>query len=200
MGKLWAETEATLSRLKSSDELDERLVKQIAMLSFAGPLAGLSPTKDVLYATADATYEAVNSSLDSLITGRHVVFRPFKGEYHIWQGSDFDLDAALQHARNQISTRTPLSTLLAAVLPPTPVVARRHSFRTGTTRVFEVLYASEMDWPELLEKPRHYSDGRIIYVLPDQDGQEENLISSIQELINDPLTLVAVPDGVSTTS
>ncbi|MYB90427.1 MAG: hypothetical protein F4019_04810 [Rhodothermaceae bacterium] len=198
MGKLWAETEATLSRLKSSDELDERLVKQIAMLSFAGPLAGLSPTKDVLYATADATYEAVNSSLDSLITGRHVVFRPFKGEYHIWQGSDFDLDAALQHARNQISTRTPLSTLLAAVLPPTPVVARRHSFRTGTTRVFEVLYASEMDWPELLEKPRHYSDGRIIYVLPDQDGQEENLISSIQELINDPLTLVAVPDGVST--
>jgi len=198
MGKFWAETEATLSRLRSSDELSERLVKQISLLSFAGPLAGLSPTKDVLLATADATYESVNTSLDSLITYRHVTFRPFKGEYHIWQGSDFDLDAALRDARDQIAPRTPLSKLLAAVLPPTPIVARRHSFRSGTTRVFEVLYASEIDWPELLKKPFRYSDGRIIYVLPDHDVQEEDLISSIQGLVNDPLTLVAVPDGVPT--
>ena len=198
MGKLWAETEATLSRLRSSDELSERLVKQIALLSFAGPLAGLSPTKDVLLATAGATYESINTSLDSLITYRHVTFRPFKGEYHIWQGSDFDLDAALRDARDHVALRTPLSKLLAAILPPTPIVARRHSFRSGTTRVFEVLYASELDWPELLKKHYCCSDGRIIYVLPDHEVQEVELISSIQGLVNDPLTLVAVPDGVST--
>ena len=196
MGKLWAETETVLSRLQVQDELTVRCIKQIALLSFAGPLTGLSPTAAVLHATADAPPDAVNSVLESLKTARLVTYRSFKGEYHIWQGSDFDIDAALQEARDQIPPRTPLAKLLTSVLPPTPLVARNHSFRSGTTRVFEVHYASPENWRELIQKSYSYADGQIIYVLPDRYDDKKNLLRSIQELAKDPLTLVAVPDGV----
>ena len=196
MGKLWAETETVLSRIQIKDELTVRCIKQIALLSFAGPLAGLSPTADVLHATADAPSDAVNSALESLKTARLVTYRSFKSEYHIWQGSDFDIDAALKEARHQIPLRTSLSKLLTSVLPPTPLVARNHSFRTGTTRVFEVQYASPETWHELVQKSYNYADGQIIYVLPDRDGDKKNLLRAIQKLAKDPLTLVAVPDGV----
>ena len=197
MGRLWAETEAALSRLKSPNELTVRCIKQIALLSYAGPLAGLPPTAAVLRATADAPPEKVNATLDLLEEERLVTYRPFKDEYHIWQGSEFDLDTALQEARSHLPARTPLATLLTDTLPPTPMVARRHSFRTGTTRIFEVLYASDETWISHLQDPYKRGDGRIIYVLPEHDGEVNALLTTIQELANDSLTLLAIPDGVT---
>ncbi len=196
MGRIWAETEAALSRLKSPNELTVRCIKQIALLSYAGPLAGLPPTAQVLRATADASPEKIDASLDSLREERLVTYRPFKDEYHIWQGSEFDLDASLQEARLHLPARTPLATRLTDVLPPTPMVARRHSFRTGTTRIFEVLYASDKTWISHLQDPYKRGDGRIIYVLPEHDGEINALLTTIQELANDSLTLLAIPDGV----
>lgn len=197
VGKLWAETEGALVRLNTPNELTVRCVKQIALLSFAGPLAGLPPTEEVLRATVDANPEEINAILGLLKADRLVTYRPLKDEYHIWQGSDFDLEAALREARTQLPARVPLARLLAGVLPPSPIVARRHSFRTGTTRIFEVQYASDEAWPELLQKPCKWADGRIIYVLPEHDGETENLLTSIQGSLHDSLTLVAVPDGVT---
>jgi hypothetical protein len=195
MGKLWAETEATLSRLRSPNELTMRCIKQIALLGYAGPLAGLPPTAQVLRATADAPLEKVNATLATLKEERLVTYRPFKDEYHIWQGSEFDLEVALQEARLHLPARKSLATLLNDVLPPTPIVARRHSFRTGTTRIFEVLYASDETWISHLQNPYKCGDGRIIYVLPEHDGEMKTLLSAIQELANDSLTLFAVPNG-----
>lgn len=197
IGKLWAGTEAVLSRLEVHNELTARCVKQIALLSFAGPLASLPPTVEVLHITADAAPEAVNMVLESLKADRLVIYRPFRGEYHIWQGSDFDLDASIRDARKQLPARVPLAKLLADVLPPTPIVARRHSFRTGTTRTFEVEYASNETWASLIQKPHDRADGRIIYVLLEDDGETETLLNSIQGSLNDSRTLVAVPDVVT---
>lgn len=197
IGRLWAETDATLSRLKNPQELTVRCVKQIALLSFAGPLAGLPPTAEVLSATVGTDRDTVTTILDSLKEERMLSYHPFKEEYHIWQGSDFDLDASLQKARKEMPARTPLAKLLANSLPPPPMVARRHSFRTGTTRIFEVLYASDETWSTQLDNPSEYADGRIIYVLPEQDGDHKDMIESIQKLVNDPLILVAIPDGVT---
>ncbi len=197
MGKLWSETEAALSRLKTPNELAARCIKQIAVLNFAGPLARLSPTIDVLYLTADATSQDVDKALVSLISDKLITYRPFKDEYHIWQGSDFDLDAALREARSQITVRTSLSKLLSEVLPPTPIVARRHSFQSGTTRVFDVLYASDESWLELYRNPHDHADGRIIYVLPDHEGERNDLLASVQKSANDSRTLVAIPEDIS---
>src|SRR5690606_5522752 len=207
VGRLWAETEAALSRLAAADvadpDLSERLLKQIALLSYAGPLAGIPPTIGVLRVTAGADPAVVDAALDGLVEARVVVFRRAKEEYRIWEGSDFDLDAALQEAREHVSLRTPLAELLRRAVPPLPVVARRHSYRTGTTRVFEVHYVSEDAWAALLKKPFGRADGRILYVLPERDGEVEPMVERLREATAEAgergrLTLVAVPRGTVT--
>ena len=197
MGKLWAETEIAISKLKSSDTLAIQCIKHIALLSYAGPISGLPPTAQVLRTTVNASTKKVNSTLEMLKNERIVTYRPFKAEYHIWRGSEFNLDVALQKARMNLPARTPLATLLTNILPPTPTVALRHSFRTGTTRIFDVIYATDKTWEDHLQNLPKYGDGRIIYVLPEHERATDVLLAAIQELNNDSLTILAIPDGVA---
>ena len=195
MERLWAETEAALSATRVDDPLAARLIKHVAILGFAGGLAGLEPTAEALAATTDAVPERVEASLNALRHARVLAYRPFGKTYHVWQGSDFDLNERLREAREQVPIRTPLAALLTQTVPPAPLVARRHSYRTGTTRVFEVVYASDQDWPAALGKPHDRADGRVVYVLPEHD-ETEGVVEALREAVNDPLTLAAVPDGV----
>ncbi len=201
MNRLWAETEAALSRLDAADERAVRLLKQVALLNFAGDLAGLRPTEALLAAALDAPRDDVAAILATLRDARVVSYRAFRGEYHVWRGSDFQLDERLKKARQHVSSRVPLASLLNDVVPPTPVVARRHSYRTGTTRVFEVVYASDATWPALTETPSEEADGRLVYVLPGVEGQADALVQHLKEVTAQddaahPLTLFAVPRGV----
>ena len=202
VGRLWAETESALSLLSSPTPLAERLLKQIALLCFAGSLAGLPPSRDMLLTTADALENEVEDALATLMEEKTVTYRPFRQEYRIWQGSDFDLEAELGKAREKVPIRTPLADLLARTVPPAPIVARRHAYRTGTTRVFEVRYANEASWHSLLEESNERADGRIIYVLPEHAGEAETIIEALRVASKrageaSRMTLLAVPDGAA---
>ena len=199
MNRLWAETESALSRLETAGEQDVRLLKQIALLSFAGDLSGLHPTAELLRVTAGFSADDVDETLRTLKEARVVTYRPFHEEYHVWQGSDFNLEGKLDEAREEIPQRRPLANMLQDALPPLPVVARRHSYRTGATRVFEVIYASDSAWRQHLEAPHNRADGRIVYVLPKHEGDTTSLKESLREAsaeTGDAMTLLAVPDGI----
>ena len=51
----------------------------------------------------------------------------------MWQGSDFDLKAAIEISRRRLRD-VPSAMVLEMVSPLTPVVAARHSHKTGTLR------------------------------------------------------------------
>ena len=70
MNKLWAETETAIASLREPDALQVRLVKHVALLGFAGQLAGLAPTPEILALTADAPTEHVRDALDALKRAR----------------------------------------------------------------------------------------------------------------------------------
>lgn len=194
MNRLWAETESALASLPDADALQVRLVKHVALLGFAGRLAGLAPSPATLALTTDRPLDRVQAALDALREARALAYRPFGDEYHVWQGSDFDLSAALAEAREHVPLRTPLAALLARTAPPAPVVARRHSYRTGATRTFDVIYASDETWRAEAAKSLKRTDGRIVYVLPERT-EANGLIVDLQNAAG-PLTLFAVPDGV----
>ena len=99
MNRLWAETEVALSRIEKPTELSIRLLKQIALLSFAGDYAGLKPTTKTLHVTTDERAQEVGKALKRLRTSRVVTYRHFNKEYHVWQGSDFNLEQKLAEAR-----------------------------------------------------------------------------------------------------
>lgn len=194
VGRLWAEAEGALARLDNPTEITERLLKQIALLSFVGPLAGIRPSSDVLKASVVAgDSDKVDEALELLQSLRLINYRNFKDEYHLWQGSDFDIDSAMEEAKEHVPSRTPLAKLLANVLPPLPLTARRHSYRTGTTRVFEVHYVAEDAWQNLAKAEIPKADGRIIYILPEQNIDKDELIENISKEEYSPLTLFAFP-------
>ena len=195
-GRLWAETEAARSRL-AGDPLQERMLKQVAVLSFAGALAGLPPSEAVLRACSGVLPDETDAALDALLLSRAVAFRPFHREYRVWEGSDFDLAGALARARAEVPDRTPLADLLAAAAPPAPLVARRHAFETGTTRVFEVSYTDADGWRSLLAETPDDADGRVVYVLPDDaaPGLAEAVTGASAGAAGP--VLVCLPDGVA---
>ena len=196
-GYLWAETEAALNRA-GGDELQARLLKQVAVLSFAGSLAGLPPTEAALVATSGTTTKKTREALTALRDVRAVAYRPFRDEYRVWEGSDFDLAGALVEARSEIPIHVPLADLLGRAAPPSALVARRHAFETGTTRVFDVVYTDENGWRTLLDTRPKRADGRVVYVLPESSSST----SVVKELLDSTadwpgLHLFYVPSGVA---
>ena len=196
-GRLWAEAETALTRV-AGDALQERVLKQTAVLSFAGSLAGLPPSEAVLLASSGAPKTKTRAALDALREARAVAYRSHHKEYRVWEGSDFDVSGALAEARKEIPLRTTLARLLARAAPPEPLVARRHAFRTGTHRVFEVVYTDEAGWRTTLDAPLGQADGRISYVLPERGGGAE-LVEEIAAATGGGkgLRLFCVLDGVA---
>jgi hypothetical protein len=196
MERLWSETEAALTRLSGSDPLLAQLVKQIALIGYAGGLAGISATQEVLTLSTGSDGQAVTEALATLKGQRTLAFRPFAKTYHVWQGSDFDLQGSLRQAREKLPLRIPLADLLTDALPSIPAVARRHSFETGTNRVFDITYANHENWRQYLSLEGAAHDGRIVFVIPEADLDIAQLRQEIAQASADPLVLVAIPRSV----
>jgi len=196
--KLWAETEAALGRMQQPTALAERLLKQIAILNFAGEMAGLTATTDLLVASNTASADDVEEELQRLQNERVVVYRKYDDSYHVWQGSDIDIDEEIEKARSNVSPDVPLAELLREVLPPSPIAAYRHSYETGTTRVFDVVYASGSSLEEDLDRVNDSADGHVVYVLPETEKEAEEVLEELKARSEDRMLFFAVPDGVGT--
>jgi hypothetical protein len=59
----------------------------------------------------------------------------------VWQGSDFDLEAAIRDQRVQIGKVDPAD-VLNELMPLPAIVARRHAIETGTLRYFSPVFVS----------------------------------------------------------
>ncbi|MEP0850989.1 hypothetical protein NC991_11530 [Funiculus sociatus GB1-A4] len=64
-----------------------------------------------------------------------ITYRSQLDELRIWEGSDFNVEAAIYSFIEP--ERTPLAELLSAIRPLKPLVAERHYTTTGTLRYFE---------------------------------------------------------------
>ena len=201
-GRLWAETQTALFRLPDADALHTRLLKTIALLNFAGEPAGISASPALLRAAADAPAADVDAALGALVTARVAVFHASMGLYRVWAGSDFDVEARLAEARATLPAARPLADMLAEALPPTPAVARRHSYVTGTTRAFAVAYATEDSWRQAVRSFRadaeREEEGLVVYVLPEAAEPAavlDALPAALAHEAGDETVFAAVPYG-----
>jgi hypothetical protein len=84
-------------------------------------------------------------------------------ELRIWQGSDFDVEAAIQAQIEQ--AYNPLADLLTTTYPLKPLVAQRHYTTTGNLRYFEQRYVDSRVDLQALTCNTTGSDGLIAYWL-----------------------------------
>lgn len=134
----WIEIETRIRDTVGLGEGQLRALKTIGLLNLVSsggrvrasrPLVALALESDSYLGTD------IEDVLDSLVDAGLVTYRAFSDEYRIWQGSDYNLRQAIDNAR-QVYEKTELIGLLRDAANLEPLVAGRHSQRTGVLRVF----------------------------------------------------------------
>ena len=164
----WAEVVTALERLGDAPAEEIELVKTIGLLNIIGAHAGLKPSQSVI----DLCFphkEKVQQALTALTRKSIIHFRKYSSEYRVWQGSDFDLEAAVQDELNQISHFSlPESLNERKALPP--IVARRHTIETGALRYFQARFVDPVSYAK---EANHSSMQRIIFCLVETRDDKE---------------------------
>jgi hypothetical protein len=166
----WLEIDTRVRDARGTDDASRRVLKAIGLLNLISAGGPLRASRSVIcYAAADGrpgtrNAEDVWSRIVGLEKAGLVTFRDFADEYRVWQGSDFDLKAAIDVARRRIRDEQP-AMIVESVLPLGPLVAARHSHQTGTLRAFERHW---IDADALVVEPlgsTDHADGSALYVL-----------------------------------
>ena len=183
-GRLYASLRArplteTLERLNNGHSLSPLatdLMKSIGLLNWLGEVSPFQATEDRLLAAVrseEYTDEQIREALRSLQTRSLIVYRRFNRTYGIWQGSDVDVEQRLEEARQKLTGAFSLAEAVQEHLPPRPMVARRHSYQTGTIRHFEVRYVDHQIRDQLSLQPGRGASGLLLICLPTNYAEAE---------------------------
>ncbi|HEX7997931.1 MAG TPA: hypothetical protein VF528_06030 [Pyrinomonadaceae bacterium] len=196
--KRWAEVEAALNRLVDPPEIYIRLIKTIGLLRVIGDVGNLKPSREILqFALTDEaiSVEDVNSALERLQKRSIIIYRRHSDSFGLWEGSDIDIDARLAEARSKIDPNEPLAQSLTRYFRPRPLIARRHSLRSGTLRYFEAKYVDLQGLDKALNEPLKEADGLILYAIALNSDETTAFHERAQDgnLKDKPQILLAVP-------
>lgn len=166
----WLEVDVRIRDASGLKPPARRVLKTVGLLNLVSAGGTLRASKEmVCYAAADGItgtkdLKQVAKLLIELDAAGLITYREFADEYRVWQGSDFDLRSAVEAARRRLKDE-PASGVLNRVMPLSPLVAARHSHKTGTLRAFERVWisAAESSIDPLGASDR--PDGLALYVL-----------------------------------
>ena len=150
------------------------LAKTIGLLNLTFTSNGLKASPEILR-NLFSTKKALADSIDFLLDASIIQFRRFSGEYRVWQGTDFDIDDRARLEADKLG-RFNLAEVLRERADLPPVVTRRHSFRTGTLRYFDITFADHRSAKVTLDE---HPGPRIIFFLAEDhkdDGDFQELI------------------------
>ena len=140
LARLWAEATAAVERAANVSPDARRVLKCVALLGLLrDPQLPASPQVLAWALTGtDGTAPNVEAALSEL-TGRQLIAWSRTRElYRLWEGGDVDIEAALETARSGLGAGISLRAATDRDLCPLPrLIARRHSFETGTLRAVE---------------------------------------------------------------
>ncbi|KAM3100078.1 hypothetical protein ACKFKF_12825 [Phormidesmis sp. 146-12] len=172
----WAEVQGLISDVRHLDEDSLGALKTIGILNLVTATGVMRASRELVvlalcnHPTGTREQRHWEKVIDQLQARGLITYRKQLNELRIWEGSDFDADAAVTAwiERERLS----LAEVLMKFSPLKPLVAQRHSYRTGTLRYFERRYLDRsQDLTKLVLSDRT-ADGLIGYWvderIPDQ--------------------------------
>lgn len=192
----WAEVITAVERLGDAPEQVTRLLKTIGLLNIAGAQGGFRASKELLSLCYEVTGQektlSFEAAIKQLLQCSVITYRRYNNEFRVWQGSDFDLESALQQQREQVG-RIELAKLLNEREAIAPVVARRHAIETGTLRFFR---------PEFVDSAiridaQKIAEPTLLLCLAETREQEDLYAESLRELHGYPHLIGAVVANAS---
>ena len=177
-GHRWALAADVLERCEAmgGEELHLRLLKTIALLDLLKDRSGLVASLDLLkHALPDCGSEEIGRALVKLQDQALIIFRKFNNAYAVFEGSDFDIEHAVEQALTTISEVD--FARLNALADLQPIVAKRHYHATGALRWFDVVLIplAEVEQAAADYAPRHGAIGAFFLVIPTQGELGEEI-------------------------
>ncbi|MFD2785356.1 ATP-binding protein [Hymenobacter rubripertinctus] len=166
----WAIIRSTLEQLEKHFEVPtdleaaNQLVKTIGMLSIFAP-AGAEISSEFLetYAQTSLDVASVAHLLQILVQQKLLRLVPHKNSYILFEGTDLDIELAIDEAGNLVEQVTDVATRLQEFFTFPYIAAKQISFEKGTPRIFEVRMTEEA----LLEEPKGEVDGFVNLIFSD---------------------------------
>jgi len=180
-GRHWAAIDEAIARLPAGEPaMSSRLLKAIGLLGLLGSRAVRASRAVLSFALdAHATPEHdVAAALERLTASSHVVYRRHSDAFALWEGSDIDLEAHFDEARQRPPGVEEITALLRDRMVLRPWVARRHFFETGTLRYFDVTFGTPEGVSSTAEAELGGADGRIVYLLPEGSESVDDLVGA----------------------
>jgi hypothetical protein len=168
-GHRWAQAVEAVERAeaKSADALHVAIIKNIAVIDLFKNGSGLAAESEVLSAIfIEQTKATIKNALEELSQWRVTLFKKHTGAWSVFEGSDFDIDAAISHARAAAPDVD--FKLLSSLSELYPVIAKRHYHETGTFRWMDVALTRLEDAKQTAEAfhPQRGEFGLFLLALP----------------------------------
>lgn len=170
-GKRWAEALDIERRLSDVDPATAAVFKTIALLGIVGRWHDVAPSADtVRFALApNVIAPKVQQALAGLAQRSVVVERKYNNSFSLWEGSDVDIESRLAAARSALPADSHTAGLLQKHFRMRPMIARRHSFDTGTLRLFSVEHVQDRNLETIARSHDRNADGRVLVVFGEHD-------------------------------
>jgi hypothetical protein len=165
-GKHWAEAINIERRLSDAEDAHVRTFRTTALLSIIGRWGEVGPTPTLVEVALTPAYSrsVVTEAVEALRNKSLLVIRKFNNTLALWEGSDVDIEGRLALARAAIPRGVTSASELSRYMRTRPLIARRHSFETGTLRVFPVTFAGT-DSDPTVSPELGKGDGQITVML-----------------------------------
>lgn len=168
-GHRWSQAVEAVERAeaKAGDPLLVDLLKNIAVIDLFRNGSGLAADATVIGALFfDKTRDELEAALQKLSALKVALYKSYTGAWSIFEGSDFDIDAAIAQAL-ATSPGVDYGTL-SQLMGLHPVVAKRHYHETGSMRWMELSLCSIEQAEKIAADfhPRKGEFGAFILALP----------------------------------
>lgn len=197
----WLEVVDAVERYPDLSTLEVQTLKTVGLLGVLGDMTGLHASAELVSVALTDTVDDVEvlRTLQQLEHRSLIVYRRYNRTFRVWEGSDIDIEERLEEGRRTVGAQLALSEVLENYLPRRPLVARRHSFHTGTLRFVAVRYVDAPVAADRLQATEG-ADGILVCALPSTPEQAEAFAqwAEGEGVAQRPDLLVAVPLGLQT--
>ncbi len=198
-GHRWATATYALHRCATGggSTLHLQLLKTIALIDLFKERSGLIASLELLnLAVQSCAKEEIREAVAELERQSLIIYRKFSDGYSIFEGSDFDIDRAVDDAYGTISDLDFARLTRLAGLQP--VIAKRHYHETGALRWFDTAVVPLGELEEVVRsyKPQNGSVGLFLLVLPILGDSQETIDQAVSSCISIPIgwdVIVGVP-------
>ncbi len=202
-GHRWATAVEVLERGRTAggNEIHIGLLKTIAIVDLFKGRSGLVPSLELLkIALHKYTNAEVENAVNDLKAWSLVIYRRFSQGYSIFEGSDFDIERALDEAYGAVGQLD--CKILTEFAGLQPIIAKRHYHETGTLRWCDtaVVALNEVEDAVVSHKPTHGSIGAFFLALPSQGDTPQAAARTAQraaEISDGRKVAVGIPERSS---